>query len=124
MNDKTKKYKKEYRLKNLAKFAEYSRKWRYNNPEKHRQAQLKIFKRYGDEWLTILKNKFGSLSCSKCGFDRHFCAIDFHHVGCKNEDLSKLIRQKPTNARIAELDNGILLCKNCHAIEHYQMRTS
>ncbi len=72
------------------------------------------------EWLKIIISK-GLNKCSKCGFDKHFCAIDFHHQNPKEKEfkIAQIIDTKPTPDKIAELDKCIPLCTNCHRILHH-----
>ena len=59
--------------------------------------------------------------CEKCGYDRYFGALEFHHVNPKNKDfeISSVKRNLLCNVVKKELDKCLLLCSNCHAEEHY-----
>lgn len=70
-------------------------------------------------WRTIAPR------CAACGFDRHPAAMDMHHLGEKEELMSKLAAQlaatpSPRNAKnlIAEAARCIPLCSNCHRLLH------
>jgi hypothetical protein len=69
------------------------------------------------EWLKILKDK-GMTACIRCGYAQCFAAIDFHHVGPKKYEISVMLQTKPAPIKIAELDQVIPLCANCHREEH------
>lgn len=57
--------------------------------------------------------------CCRCGYDRHYAALQFHHLDPRQKDVSwaKLRLRSWTKIR-AELDKCELLCANCHAVEH------
>ena len=71
------------------------------------------------DWIMELDNKFG-MKCSKCGYDRCFSALDFHHFSREDKDfnLGHRLRQKPTEELLKELDKGTLLCARCHREVH------
>ena len=57
--------------------------------------------------------------CEKCGYNEHLAALEFHHRDPKNKDFAiggnmnrgwEFVKK--------ELDKCILLCSNCHRIEH------
>lgn len=61
--------------------------------------------------------------CEHCGFDKSNAALDFHHIDPSEKDftLSKVRNtsyEKNRKKIESELDKCLLLCKNCHAIEH------
>lgn len=55
--------------------------------------------------------------CVECGYDKHPDAMDFHHVGAKDKSF-KSIRYWSFERAKKELEGCILLCANCHRIEH------
>lgn len=55
--------------------------------------------------------------CSACGFCGSFAAFDFHHVRAKSFPLAENLN-RPWSILREELDKCVLLCRNCHAIEH------
>lgn len=97
---------------------DYFKEYRRQNREQTNALCDRKHAEYKRGWLNALRSKFGSLSCSRCGFDEHFEAVDFHHTGPKTDCLSYLFRYKPTEERLREIEDGILLCKNCHALLH------
>ena len=59
--------------------------------------------------------------CENCGGVFHPAAFDFHHVNPEEKEFTpsdmkgwKWERQKE------ELDKCVLLCSNCHRVEHYK----
>lgn len=60
--------------------------------------------------------------CERCGYDKVFFALDFHHKGKKNFNISRAIHAF-TNQQFEKLlipevkDKTILLCATCHREE-------
>ena len=96
---------------------EYHKKWYQDN----KAAQIKKQKRLRHErkqWLTEYKLEKG---CSKCGFNDHSVALDFHHIkGKKEANLSVMANLYGLDKIKKEVRKCTVLCKNCHAIEHAQ----
>ena len=57
--------------------------------------------------------------CTKCGYDKHLAALEFHHLDPKQKDftLGKVLNRKWSSI-VKEIEKCILLCSNCHRIEH------
>ena len=55
--------------------------------------------------------------CSRCGYNNHYAAMQFHHVEKKDFAWNKL-RLLNWERTKEELDKCVLLCANCHAIVH------
>jgi len=55
--------------------------------------------------------------CSRCGYNDHYAAMQFHHVEKKDFAWNKL-RLLNWERTKEELDKCVLLCANCHAIIH------
>jgi predicted HNH restriction endonuclease len=96
-----------------------------------RVSQLKIvsniYYRNKKAWQEIIKAE-GLGVCRRCGYDRHFGAIDFHHPagdrnGEKNKTAAYLISQKPTPERIEKLKSFMPLCATCHREHHIEENT-
>ena len=86
----------------------------------------KLIQRNGDRqninknnWFQYLKEN-GLLKCSKCGYDKCFAAIDFHHIdpSTKESNIGSLFWLKMNEKRIEELKKCMPLCANCHREEH------
>ena len=64
-----------------------------------------------------------TLKCEKCGFDKHPAALDFHHLDPSKKDF-KVSKHKITCSEekkkiiLNEISKCIVLCANCHRIEH------
>lgn len=57
--------------------------------------------------------------CKKCGYNKFIGSLDFHHIEPEHKDF--MISHSFTsfnNLHKKELDKCILLCSNCHRIEH------
>ena len=113
-------YLKEWRNKNIDKCRELNNQWIKNHREYINKRDKQYYQKYKDQWYEIIKNK-NMHFCSKCGYSKCFAAIDFHHIKIKEKgnNLAIIMRRKPTEERIAELDKCIALCANCHRELHY-----
>jgi hypothetical protein len=89
--------------------------WDYDNRKLIRTA-----------WIRILSYRY-TLQCSKCGYNKNFAALDFHHVDplMKDKDVKvwHCINMVPMPELIevvcSELDKCIVLCATCHREEHH-----
>jgi hypothetical protein len=60
-----------------------------------------------------------TLTCSKCGFDDHRALHFHHHDGNKEANIADLVSNGAGIDTIQkEAAKCIVLCANCHAIEH------
>lgn len=63
--------------------------------------------------------------CQRCGYDKYIGALQFHH---RNPDLKdpnwNLIKNRHFDKIKEELDKCDLLCSNCHAEVHHEIRMS
>jgi len=67
--------------------------------------------------------------CTKCGYDKCFFAIDYHHTNLleKISTASIIFSRKPTEERVekfkTDIKNGIIfpLCATCHREEHFRL---
>lgn len=81
-----------------------------------------LYSRQQQRWksrrLELIK-LFGG-KCSKCGYNKNYAALDFHHLDPKEKeyDWSKLRLQKWETV-INEAKKCILVCRNCHSEIHY-----
>jgi 5-methylcytosine-specific restriction endonuclease McrA len=56
--------------------------------------------------------------CTRCGYSSHLAALEFHHIA-DDKDFTIGKRLNSSWEKIVkELDKCILLCSNCHRIEH------
>lgn len=91
-------------------------RWYYRN----RKSRIETKERRRREirtWFSALKES--KYSCSKCDEERG-PAIDFHHSGTKYLGVSQMVNHGYSKARIrSEMENCIVLCANCHRLEHF-----
>ena len=104
----------------------------YKDPEKQKAAQRRWYekqdkakrvahnraerkKRY--DVINALKLERG---CDRCGYNRCVAALEFHHTGEKNFEVSAgIIACKNIDDILAECDICELICANCHREEHF-----
>jgi len=56
--------------------------------------------------------------CQSCGGVFSMAVYDFHHIGKKDDDPSWVIANSGIDKIAEELSKCILLCANCHRMEH------
>ena len=64
-----------------------------------------------------LVEKLGG-KCNKCGYDKHPGALHFHHKNPSTKNFAINSNKLLTKERHKEIKKCILLCANCHSIEH------
>jgi len=100
-------------------FTEYNKKHRIKNKEKNKRHYIK--KKI--EWIRFIST-ITDIKCKKCGYNKYYDALDFHHENPSTKEnilsiLTKLvINEKRKNQVIKELSKGYFLCANCHREEH------
>ena len=103
----------------------YQKKWRAKPENKAKQLKYAFKKRarFQDAWMFILTS-LGMTECFRCGYNRSFAAIDFHHVepDKKESAISLLLKTVPTNEKLMELEKVVPLCRNCHAELHEELK--
>jgi hypothetical protein len=57
--------------------------------------------------------------CCRCHGKFPRAVFDFHHVGGKEESPSAILQNRSVEAIAAEMAKCILLCANCHRLEHH-----
>jgi predicted HNH restriction endonuclease len=86
--------------------------------EKHKETRYKEKMKRINNLKKELKIKLGG-KCSKCGYNKAFCALDFHHnQGDKEGNVSRLIKDFSKQKALKEIEKCILLCANCHRELH------
>jgi len=72
-----------------------------------------------DVYKEILLEQFKVLSCSICGYDKCFAALDLHHRNPKDKDytISKMKTYSDKLIKI-EVQKCDLICANCHREIH------
>lgn len=69
-------------------------------------------------WYWINKYKIAK-GCSVCGYNNHAVCLDFHHVEQKTDNINS-IKSGKLQKLFKEIRKCVLLCANCHRIEHYK----
>lgn len=95
----------------------------YPERSETRKAQARSYnkKRRSKRKIAVAELK---TACANCGFD-HPAALHFHHKEHKKLKISGIFN-KISNISVvkAELAKCIVLCANCHAIEHWDQAQS
>jgi hypothetical protein len=71
------------------------------------------------QWVDDIKLESG---CLHCGYKEHACALEFHHEGNKDFDVAGR-KNRSWEAIIKEIEKCIILCSNCHRVEHEKERS-
>lgn len=103
--------------------AESDATYREKNREGLKEKSTLWRRKYKQEWVEFL-SKYFKLECSKCGYNKSFVALDFHHTDPteKENAISQMIIKAPTKSRkievLAEAYKCVILCSNCHREHH------
>lgn len=119
-----KEYLKEYREKNREVLLSKNKKYRGEYyTEKYKDKRIARTNEYRRKWYELIKQK-GKDRCSKCGYNKCFDALDYHHINPeeKKYNIGHLICTTPSEEKMKELDKCICLCSNCHRELHSSMR--
>jgi dsDNA-binding SOS-regulon protein len=105
--EKAREYNKQYHIKTWL-----NRKSKHLEWKRERRVKLAF-------WLKEYKQ---NLSCVRCN-EKHPACLDFHHLNGREKDasVSNMISQGfSMETIIKEIGKCIVLCRNCHAKEHYK----
>lgn len=84
-----------------------------NNKEQYFKNSLN-----NKKWFLELKKE---LKCTKCGYNKHPAALDFHHLDPKDKKFNITLTNYPKYSKeqiLDEIKKCVVLCSNCHRIEH------
>lgn len=98
----------------------YQRSWHQRNKAK-RLARIYERKAAIYEYIQGIKNQ---LCCADCG-EQHPATLQFHHLNSEDKTftIGDAVNRGFSLDRIKkEISKCIVLCANCHAIRHYNMR--
>jgi hypothetical protein len=110
-------------VKDLQKKREIWNRWYQKNKSVHHARCRRYTIRKRDEmraWLAEIKH---DKACQKCGFS-HPAALDYHHKSDDKEfSIADAVAKGYSKARILkEAAKCVLICANCHRIEHFNKR--
>lgn len=123
--EKSRQQSAKYRAKNRdkvnKKLSEYYYKKKESDPEWYEAKKARENKknRERSEKNRKIINEFKSQGCSRCGYNEHPAALDCHHVRDKKFSLGSRLSRATKQQITEELEKCIVLCSNCHRIEHY-----
>jgi hypothetical protein len=103
--------------------AEHSLSGKIKQRWKCKQCDYLYSRKYLEN-LKIKAIKYGGGECRKCGYDKCWSALHFHHIDPKNKEFA-IFECRPGYKKTrnwdklkVEIDKCILLCANCHTELH------
>jgi hypothetical protein len=109
---------------NKDKYESYYKEYRKANKQKQSQKSKDHYIKTNLEWVEFIKSKT-TLACSKCGYDKTWAGLDFHHKDPREKEntihsimKSGKLTEERLNLMLAELEKCIVLCATCHREEH------
>jgi len=93
-------------------------RWHYKNREWNTRRSLERRRRHR-RWIRTIKAERDG--CTRCGESDPAC-LDFHHLDGEPKEMAvnELVLYGYSKAAIlAEIDNCVVLCANCHWLEHH-----
>jgi len=89
-------------------------------PYKDRETQREWERKRRKEFRSFInKVKTDLGGCQRCGYNKHPEICDFHHKENKNFKINRNAATRSFESIKGEINNCELLCKNCHAEEHF-----
>ncbi len=76
-------------------------------------TKIKRLKKIKIDLINVLGGK-----CSRCGYNKCVSALEFHHLGDKEDNIAHIIKNKSKEKALKEVKKCILLCANCHREVH------
>jgi len=69
--------------------------------------------------VKLLAVEYKGGSCIQCGYNQHIAALEFHHTNPNEKEFNfGDVKNRKWETIKQELDKCVLLCSNCHRIEH------
>ena len=91
----------------------------YKDPEKQKRSQRLSKRRRRKLRYDVVEEYKLTYACKVCGYNRCAQALDFHHLGDKEEAISLMIQKcRPLEKIVAEMAKCEVLCANCHRELH------
>jgi len=82
------------------------------NPKRQQQRNTLNKKKYKEQ-IDLIKANSG---CKYCD-EKEPCCLDFHHIGHKTSQISKM-RQNGLTKTLEEIKKCVVVCANCHRKLH------
>lgn len=103
-------------------YQEVGRFKRLNNPERKKKEAEWAVTRIAKlkEFIKKTKINMGG-RCEKCGYDKELRILHFHHINGGKDKLGNISEMKSQKKILEESKKCILLCSNCHALEHLSL---
>jgi len=83
----------------------------------YRRGYRKIERGKAQKRALLLKKEKGG-KCNSCGYDEEIRILIFHHLRDKKFGIGEKYMSESLESLRKETEKCILLCPNCHAIEH------
>tara|TARA_R100000742_G_C4262810_1_gene80651 strand:- start:187 stop:612 length:426 start_codon:yes stop_codon:yes gene_type:complete len=103
----------------------------HNNPEtqckKCRNEHREERHRYYKQQFIYKLSEHITIECVRCGYDKNFSALDFHHIKEKRYKVARVLRNlseksfsdgKVDDILYEIMVNCEILCANCHRVHH------
>ncbi|MBO0790948.1 MAG: hypothetical protein J2P36_08370 [Ktedonobacteraceae bacterium] len=103
---------------------EYQRNYQRNWHQQHKEKRLARMYERKAAIHSYIQNMKNQLRCANCG-QRHPATLHFHHRNSEDKvfNISDAAYKGFSLDRIKkEISKCIVLCANCHAIQHYNIR--
>ena len=119
--EEAKEHNNQYKLLNREKVLKQRAEYRSNNKQQIEEYN-KQYNEFGRKIVHKKKKEFIdnyklSKGCSVCGYNKCARALDFHHNGDKEFNISQTREISLDRIKI-EMDKCIILCANCHSLCH------
>lgn len=91
-------------------------------PYKNKQD---LYKKQVERWIKIKKKaiEYKGGCCQRCGYNKYYGSLQFHHINPSEKDVSwTKLRLRSWDKIVFELDKCDILCANCHAEVHHELR--
>lgn len=73
--------------------------------------------------LKAISVEYKGGSCIRCGYDKYYGALEFHHLDPSKKDFNLGNSRLTSFEKVkAELDKCILVCSNCHREIHHELK--
>jgi hypothetical protein len=96
-----------------------------SNCHREKHSTERDAKKYKEIKAKLLEIK-GVFCCERCGYGEDFASLDFHHRNSEKKDFAlgnayKFIT-KFMDKICEEIEKCDVICKNCHAVEHFDKK--